>query len=162
VTTFFPALYLPNLTAATTYTISIVGVNAAGRSSAALTGTYTTDPTDAKTAHLTKDLQNLVCANGISNTTFRKVINCNWGAPTPALPSRIDIKARCISTIWKNKVLRRNLKGAATSVQLPVHRAQYTCYIEIFGVYLNHKANDGHGHKFVQTCSSTTGCVKVQ
>jgi hypothetical protein len=160
-TSLFKEIYIPGLQPATAYTISIVGRNAAGGQSTPLTGTYTTDPTDAKTAPATKDLQNLACQNAISTTTLRKIITCQWGSPA-ILPSRIDVKARCIATGGKNKVIRRSLAGTATTVNLPVNRAQYTCYLEVFGVYLNHKANDGHGHKFVQTCNSASGCVKIQ
>jgi hypothetical protein len=164
--TFFPEIYIGNLTADTQYTISVVGVSPNGRQSAALTsGTvpqFKTSPTDAKTAFATKDLQNLACQNTISNVTLRKIVNCQWGSP-PILPFRIDVKARCVSTIAKNKVIRRSLNGTRTSVSLPVNRAQYNCNIDIFGVYLNHVANGGHGHKFVQTCNSATpACVKIQ
>jgi len=162
VKTTFPFLYLSNLTAGTAYTISIVGVNAAGTKSAPLIGSgakFTTDPTDAKSAYKTKDLQNVNCSNGVTTGTYRKVINCQWGSP-PVLPSNIEVKARCVATGSKNKVLHRSLKGSAVSVVLPIHRSLYSCYVEIFGIYLNHKANNGHGHKFVLSCSSTTGCVR--
>jgi len=158
-TVFSTQAYLPGLTPGTTYAISIVGVNSAGTKSAALIGSYATDPTDAKTAYKTKDLQNLNCTNAV-NSVGRKVVNCGWGSP-PVLPSRIDVKARCVATLAKNKVVHKSIKGSSTTVSLPIHRSSYNCYIEIFGVYLNHKANDGHGHKFVVTCSSATGCVNV-
>jgi len=160
VTVYYPAVYLPGLTPGTTYAISIVGVNTAGTKSLPLTGSYATDPTDAKTAYKTKDLLNLNCTNGV-NSVGRKVINCGWGSP-PLLPSRIDVKARCVATGSKNKIVHESLKGSATAALIPVHRNLYSCYIEIFGVYpLSHKANNYHGHKFVVTCSSATGCVNV-
>jgi len=155
--TAFPAIILTGLTPGTTYSISIVGTNSAGKTSLPLTGTQATDPTDAKT-DLSKDLTNLTCTNTTSN--YRKAIICTWGAPKPTLPTRIDVKARCTATGGKNKILHKSLKGAAINVLLPVNRAQYTCYIAIFGYYPGkvHVAVDGRGTRFAVTCSSSSGC----
>jgi len=144
-----PYQFIGSLTPNTVYTISIVGIDNAGRVSLPLVGTLKTDPLDAKTAYKTNDLQSPACNLTLSPTTYRNVIYCKWGAP-PIAPLRIDVKCHCVSKtkFQKNKIIHKVIPGASLNVSLPISRTNSKCTVEIFGDYINHLRFNGRGHVF--------------
>jgi len=149
VSTTTPYQFLGNLTPNTVYTISIVGVDSAGRVSLPLVGTMKTDPLDAKTAYKTNDLQNPTCNLTNTGPTYRNVIYCKWGAP-PTAPLKIEVKCRCVSKtkFQKNKIIHKLIPGTSLNVSVPISRSNSKCTVEIAGDYINHLRYNGRGHVF--------------
>jgi len=128
---------LINLTPATTYSFSIVAVDAVGRTSSALVGTITTSPTDAIN-DLTKDLQNVKCTNNTRTAFNRAAIVCTWGqppSPNPA-PVKIHVSCRCHSPLQRNRRIVNLLPGTSTNVTFNVGRSSTTCHVDIRAHYV--------------------------
>jgi len=145
-------LFIGNLAPGTSYAISIVGYDNAGRFSLPLTSTIKTDPLDAKTDFKNLDLKNVACVYSVSATTYRTIITCTWGLPTIA-PGKIEVKARCRPNApnvphQRNKTIHKLLTGTSTTYILPISRYNSKCVVEINGYYTNHYRFNGRGHVF--------------
>jgi len=146
-------LFINNLTPATTYTISIVGFDAAGRSSALpLTGSFKTDPLDAKTSNAL-DLTNVACKPGVS-VGYRTTIECSWTLPAIP-PTSVRVNGHCRPNPpnfppQKRKTIPARHYGppAPSNVTRLAHRYNSKCVMEIAGFYTNHIRYRGRAELF--------------
>jgi len=147
-------LFINNLTPATTYTVSIIGFDAAGRSSAVpLTNTFKTDPLDAKT-NKALDLQNVACKPGVDKQSYRSTIDCSWTLPAVP-PSFVTVSIRCKPNPpnvphQRRKYIapRRFGPPAPSNASLLIARYNSKCSVEVSGYYTNHLRFRGRGKLF--------------
>jgi len=143
-----PSFRINGLSPKNTYGISITAVGSSGLVSTPLTGSFTTGLANPKTNPSVYDLHNPTCVEGVSTTTYRKIITCTWGAP-PTAPKSIHLRCRCKgSSGQKGKRIHLHLKGTATTGVLKISRSSATCFIEIVAFYpptvIPNKGGQGH------------------
>jgi len=154
ITVTSPTALAEGLNAGTLYTFTIIGMDAAGRTTIPYVASLMTSPDDARTNYKVDDLQNPTCVAAISNNTLRPYIKCSWAVPAaPASPpTYVKARCRCISPEFvHDRFINTRVLAPKTYLNLLINRAQTTCKIELAGYYTGiayHLKGRGHVFRF--------------